>query len=170
MDISPTSIQIELFPGGLLFCGKRWTGQISSEEFKGAIMLAPRCEVIMSRNVPWRRVLYYDPLGIYALEDVDEERIAYMGFAFMPEYSAFKTDSAFMGDLMINEHLVKHGMTARDICLKGSMNFVRGIGATWKFVHDNCYVELKFRRLKMRNRSTRTEAVLSSVTHSFLKD
>jgi hypothetical protein len=44
------------------------------------------------------------------------------------------------------------------------MNFVLGTGSTWKYVHDEAYVELDLKKA----RPSRGLPALVAVTHSFL--
>ena len=114
-------------------------------------------------------MLLYDSFGIYAVEDLEDERISYIGIALIPGKTAFPTREPFLGRLILNDQLLKAGMKSRELPLKGQMNFVRGIGSVWKYAHDNGYVELDMAKLKgLRHRAS--EPVLVCVTHSFLQN
>jgi hypothetical protein len=157
---------VTLVPGGMLFDSNEWFGQLSNVEFRRVVRSEPRVQTIpFDRRAP-RSVLIYDDLGLYALEDADEGRIVCVAFAFHPTRTPFPPNSPFSGRLSINGTCVNGNMTEGELPLVGEMNFVRGIGRTWKFAHDNAYVEFNLHNTTEKSRRPR----LTSVTHSFLEN
>jgi len=161
---------IELIPGGVVFDGRHWIGQLPADEFRATMKAPERIECKFSNHVPWRNVLIYDSMGIYALEDLDERRIVDLGIELIPECASFPTRCSFAGRLLLNGKLLTPGMKMRELPLKGDLNFVKGIGSSLKCVHDNGYVGLDLRRPKLTGGRRMREPVLVSVTHSFLKE
>jgi hypothetical protein len=161
---------IQLVPGGVIFDGSSWLGELSIEVFYRSVSEPNRIEHKFSNSLPWRDVLFYDDLGLYALHDVREQRIVYLGVAFVPEATPFPTRHEFRGKLIVNETQLLPKMTGSELPLKGSLNFVPGIGSTWKSIHDNGYVELNMKRIPQLGGKLSDKALLVSVTHSFLKE
>ncbi len=165
-----SELTIELLPGGMNFAGRNWLGELAPDEFRSVLPSPERAECLCSGGRPWRTILYYDSFGVYALEDIEEKRIVYVGVALIPSATPFPTRDPFSGKLMFNGCRVFPGMKSRELPLRGALNFVKGIGPTWKYVHDNGYVELNLKAVASRHQTRSGEPILVSVTHSFLKE
>jgi hypothetical protein len=157
-------LSASLFPGGICFNGNNWIGELTSLEFKRVVRGDPRVEAKPSGGKPWRNILVYDELGLYALEDIETDHILDVCFALVPERTPFTPKNAFAGIITLNGVPLKAGMKLRELPLSGEINFVPGIGSTWKYMHDHGYVELDLRKTP----GSKNTPVLVSITHSFL--
>lgn len=165
MIVAPT---IELIPGGIRLSERTMVGEQSAEELRTALGKPTRVEVKNSGGRPWRSVEYFDDLGVYMLTDLETKRAVYVGFPLTLEGTSFPPRVPFVGKLYINGTQLIPGMKNRELPLRGDLNFVKGIGAAWKCVHDNGYVELNMK--KPKGAHSAREPGLALVTHSFLKD
>jgi hypothetical protein len=164
------ALSIELIPGGLVLGGRTWTGELASEAIQSALGVPSRTEVKLAHGRPWRIVAYYDEDGIYILHDLESKRVVYLGIALNLEGVSFAPKLPFNGQLVINGRQLVAGMTERELPLRGTINFVKGIGSTWKCAHDHGYVELNLKKVTLSNGRKSSQPVLASVTHSFLKN
>lgn len=161
---------IELIPDGLVIDGRTWIGELPSHELQSALGRPSRVDTKLSNGLPWRTVEYYDEHGIYALHDIGTKRTVYLGIALIPEGSSFPPNSPFTGQAIVNGKQLVAGMRQQELPLRGTINFVKGIGSTWKCAHDNGYVELNLKRVTLPGGRKSSAPVLVSVTHSFLQN
>jgi hypothetical protein len=159
-------LAIRLVPGAIRVNGAEWTRALEIQEFEAVFGQSARVESKLNGGRPWRNIRFYDNSGVYALEDLEENRIPTVGFVFIPESAIFPTRKPFVGTLTINAKVVTGGMKLREHPLQGELNFVPGIGSTWKYVHDEAYVELNLKK----TRTSKGSPVLVAVTHSFSGD
>lgn len=164
------ALSIELIPGGLVHEGRTWIGELPSTELESALGQPSRIDTKLSGGRPWRTVAYYDELGIYVLHDLETQRAVYIGIALIPEGASFPPASPFTGRLVVNGKQLLAGMKQRELPLRGKVNFVKGIGSTWRCAHDSGYVVLHMKRVTLPTGRKSSEPVLVSVTHSFLRD
>ena len=163
-------LAVELIPGGVVINGQTWIGELSSQELRSVLGQPTRNDIKLAGGDPWRVFEYYDEYGIHTLHEIATKRAVLIVISLIPTRGVLTPTSPFRGELIVNEKQLFAGMKLRELPLKGSLNFVKGIGSTWRCAHDNGYTALHLQKIAWPNGGKSSAPVLVSVTHSFLQN
>jgi hypothetical protein len=96
-----------------------------------------------------------------------DQSIVVVRFVLIPDGTPRAPRNSLRGPLELNGVILKAGMTNDELPLRGELNFVKGIGGSWKFNHDQCFVSIEMRRLKSVDGKAARLPVLFELTYSF---
>jgi len=128
---------------GLWVNGAVFAGPTSPADLSVAIGRNPRVSVANPKAPAWREVWIFDEIGIYLLCNKEPHLVSAVDFVWQPMEVPYPPARMFRGTLVFNETLLKDGLVAERLPLKGPIPLKKVFGGSYAADFEAFHLSLR---------------------------